>query len=85
MDKGAGIRALLDGTGMTAALYAGDDATDLDAFRALEGLEEEGVLRAILRVGVGSEEGPAAITEDADLVVEGPDGVARLLAALEAG
>ena len=38
-DKGTAIRALLDERGLTRALYAGDDATDLDAFRALDGLE----------------------------------------------
>ena len=35
IDKGAGIVALLRDTELDAALYVGDDATDLDAFRGL--------------------------------------------------
>ena len=57
-----------------AALYGGDDATDLDAFDALDELQAEGVLDAGVRVGVRSDEGPAAIVERADLVVDGVDG-----------
>jgi len=82
MDKGAGIVSLLAGEDVDAALYAGDDATDLDAFRALAELVEEGRLERAVRVGVRSEEGPAAITDEADIVVEGTDGVRVLLEAL---
>ncbi len=34
-DKGLGIDALLGGDVVAAAVYVGDDTTDLDAFRAL--------------------------------------------------
>jgi trehalose 6-phosphate phosphatase len=85
IDKGAGIASLLDGLDLDAALYAGDDTTDLDAFRTLARLAEEGRIRHAVRVGVHSEEGPAAITEEADVVVEGTEGVQELLAALVAG
>src|SRR5947209_8778176 len=34
IDKGAGIRSFLTDTDVDVALYVGDDATDLDAFRA---------------------------------------------------
>ncbi len=54
---------------MRVALYAGDDATDLDAFDALDDLAAEGVLDGAIRVGVRSDEGPAAIVERADVVV----------------
>ena len=70
--------------GSRAALYGGDDATDLDAFDALDALEAEGALDAGVRVGVRSDEGPAAIVERADLVVDGVDGFTRVLAALAA-
>ncbi len=85
-DKGAGVRRLLQETGasITSALYAGDDRTDLDAFRALAELSEEGALQHIVRVGVASEEGPAEIRQQADLVVDGPNGVRELLAHLAA-
>ncbi len=86
IDKGAGIISFLTdaGAGVDMALYVGDDSTDLDAFRALGELMEEGKLKRALKVGVGSEEGPSAITGEADLVVDGPDGVRELLALLAA-
>jgi len=86
IDKGRGIKAFLAeaGAGIDAALYAGDDTTDLDAFRALTELVAESRLARALRVGVSSEEGPSEITEQADLVVDGPDGIRELLAALVA-
>jgi trehalose 6-phosphate phosphatase len=84
MDKGAGIVALLrsDGADVETAVYAGDDTTDLDAFRGLDQLVEDGELRAAVRVGVVSEEGPSAIAEQADVTLDGPDGVHALLEAL---
>ncbi len=63
-------------------MFIGDDTTDLDAFRELEKLREEGKLKEILRVGVASEEGPPEIRAEADLVVEGVEGVGRLLKGL---
>jgi trehalose 6-phosphate phosphatase len=63
-------------------MFIGDDTTDLDAFRELERLREEGKLREILRVGVASEEGPPEIRIEADIVVDGVDGVGRVLRAL---
>jgi trehalose 6-phosphate phosphatase len=62
-DKGTAVRALLAERGLARALYAGDDTTDLDAFRALEGLEVG------VRVAVASAEGPPALLRAADLVV----------------
>ena len=44
---------------MRTALYGGDDATDLDAFDALESLVAAGDLDAAVKVGVRSDEGPA--------------------------
>lgn len=85
LDKGVGVVSLLADRDVDAALYAGDDATDLDAFRALAELRAEGRLRHVLRVGVVSDEGPAAIAEQADVTVKGPEGVADLLAALRPG
>jgi trehalose 6-phosphate phosphatase len=81
-DKGQAVRDLVEMTGARAALYAGDDATDLDAFGALDALVDEGRLDAAIRVGVRSDEGPAAIVERADVVVDGVSGFAQVLAAL---
>jgi trehalose 6-phosphate phosphatase len=85
IDKGAGVRGLITRTGVSAALYAGDDVTDLDAFRALRELREEGVLRTCICVGVASEDGPAAICDEADFTVDGTSGVLDVLVALTAG
>ena len=82
VDKGQAVRELVLRSGARAALFGGDDATDLDAFDALDALAVEGALDAAIRVGVRSDEGPAAIVDRADVVVEGPAGFADVLAAL---
>ena len=82
IDKGAGISDLLRDTDLAAALYVGDDATELDAFRGLRELVEMGRLGYALRVGVNSDEGPTALAEQADLMVDGTSGVRTLLQAL---
>jgi trehalose 6-phosphate phosphatase len=82
MDKGAGIIAFLKDEDVRTALYVGDDMTDIDAFRGLTQLVEEGKLRTALRIGVRSDEGPAEIADEADLVVDGPEGAREVLEAL---
>src|SRR5246127_68889 len=84
IDKGVGIKRLLKEVGpeIKSALYIGDDTTDLDAFRALTELVQEGRLTRAVRVGVESEEGPSQITAEADVIVDGPEGVRRLLTML---
>ena len=74
--KGTAVRHLLQRAELTRALYAGDDRTDLDAFRALQGLELG------IRVAVASEEGPRELRETADLVVDGPAELLELLRGL---
>lgn len=74
--KGTAVQRLLAAhPEVRRALFAGDDTTDVDAFRALEraGLEQ------VARVAISSPEGPAELREAADLVVEGTDGVLALL------
>ena len=81
-DKGAGIANLLSEVELDGALYVGDDVTDLDAFRAIKNLADEGKLSYVVRVGVRSDEGPEEIVSEADVAVDGTDGVRELLAAL---
>jgi len=81
-DKGQAVRELVERSGVRTALFGGDDATDLDAFAALDSLVAEGGLDAAVKVGVLSPEGPSAITEHADQVVEGTDGFVAVLEAL---
>jgi trehalose 6-phosphate phosphatase len=84
IDKGAGISTFLADTDVDVAMYVGDDVTDLDAFHALVTLAEEGRISKAIRAGVRSDEGPSEITEEADIVLDGPAGVARLLTVLAA-
>jgi trehalose 6-phosphate phosphatase len=71
--KGTAVRQLLAERDLSRALYAGDDTTDLDAFRALDGLDVS------LRIAVTSEEGPAELREAADLTVERPEELLAIL------
>ena len=82
VDKGQAVRELMDEYAR-AALYAGDDLTDLDGFAALAALVEEGRLEQAVKVGVLSDEGPREIGRQADLVVDGVDGMKRVLAELD--
>jgi trehalose 6-phosphate phosphatase len=82
--KEAAVAALLAADGVDAAVYAGDDRTDLDAFRRLRELREAGELRFAACVGVDSPEAPAELAEESDLLVDGPAGWLALLESLAA-
>lgn len=73
-DKGTAVRQLVDAHGLSRALVAGDDTTDIDAFHAVDGLE------VAVRVAVASAESPAALRESAEIVVATP---AEFLALLQ--
>jgi trehalose 6-phosphate phosphatase len=74
--KGTAVLRLLELTGLSRALYAGDDTTDLDAFAALERLEVG------IRVAVDSPEAPPELAARADVVVDGPAALVELLRTL---
>ena len=80
--RAPGIVGLLRDSDHVAALYVGDDRTDIDAFRGLGELVEMGRLGTAVRVGVRSDEGPKELEEEADAMVDGTDGVRALLRAL---
>lgn len=82
LDKGLGIATLLRGDVVSAAVYVGDDTTDLDAFRGLRSLVETGALSSAVCVAVSSDEAPPGLAAEADLTVDGPGGVRELLEAL---
>jgi trehalose 6-phosphate phosphatase len=75
-DKGTAVRRLLAERGIGRALYAGDDTTDLDAFRALDGLEVG------IRVAVSSDEAPSQLVDAADVVVDSPAELLTVLSRL---
>ena len=72
-DKGTAVEELLAEAGLRRALYAGDDTTDLDGFRALDGLEVG------VRVAVSSDEAPGELVRSADIVVASPAELLELL------
>lgn len=78
--KGAAVERLVAQHDVDAVLFAGDDHPDLEAFEALDGLRAEG--RSTVKVAVGGAETPDELLEAADVVVDGPEGLAALLASL---
>lgn len=78
--KGAVVRELIEASSVDACLYAGDDLADLDAFAVLERLGGAGV--PTVKVAVRSEETPEDLLSRADVVVERPAGLVRLLSEL---
>ncbi|HWB69601.1 MAG TPA: trehalose-phosphatase [Solirubrobacterales bacterium] len=81
-DKGAAVSGLLATDGVDMAAYAGDDRTDLDAFRRLRELRDSDELRAAVCVGVLSPEAPPELPEESDLTVDGPEGWLAILESL---
>lgn len=77
--KDAAVAALLAGEDIDAAVYAGDDRTDLDACRRLRELRDEGRVETAVCVGVVSAEAPPELAEESDLIVDGPQGWLELL------
>lgn len=72
MHKGQALRTIHAELGGHGVMFAGDDLGDVEAFRAVVALREEG--RPGLLVCSGSEE-QQALVELSDIVVDGPDGV----------
>lgn len=80
-DKGTVLAGAVEGR--RRVCFFGDDVGDLSAFDALDRMAAGGA--TVIKVGVLSEEAPAALLESADLVVDGPAGTLSVLAALRAG
>lgn len=82
LDKGTAVRTLLAGTAVRSAMYVGDDSTDVDAWRMLRALRDEGALDdALCLVADGVEVDPA-VRALADTQVDGTPGVVALMRAL---
>jgi len=76
-DKGDAIRKVLAETSPAALLVAGDDLGDLPAFAAAASAGADGL--EVLRVAVRSAESPPDLLAQADLAVDGPEGLRTLL------
>ncbi|MGN0064604.1 MAG: trehalose-phosphatase [Nocardioides sp.] len=75
-DKGDAVRTLVAEQHAEGFVFAGDDLGDVEAFRAVAALREQGL--ATLLVCSASDE-QNALVDLADVVVDGPDGVLELL------
>ena len=75
-NKGTAVHALIAKARLTQALVAGDDTTDIDSFRAVDGLAHA------VRVAVVSDESPAALRDEADVVLGSTGEFLELLRAL---
>jgi trehalose 6-phosphate phosphatase len=77
--KGDVLRDVVRDKGIGSVLYAGDDLGDLSAFRVIDELRAQGVPG--VKVCSASSEAPEVVAA-ADLVVEGPAGIRKLLSEL---
>jgi len=78
IDKGQGVRWVLAEESPAAALYVGDDLTDIDAFAGVRSVVGDGAVC----IGVRSEETPPELEHAADAMVDGTRGVSAMLEAL---
>jgi len=81
MHKGAAIHRLVDELAVKAVAFVGDDLGDIEAFKAVDELREQGY-PGLLVCSTPEAENPLA--DRADVVVDGPDGVLDLLRELTA-
>ena len=81
-DKGVAITELLGDHPVRHALYAGDDRTDVDGFRALRERAASNGLDSAVCVAIAASESPPEVSSNADLVVADPAEFAELLGRL---
>jgi len=79
IDKGDAVRALVDRLGARQVIFVGDDLGDLPAFAAVEELRDTGI-GGMLICSASTEQD--ALVARADVVLDGPDGVADWLESL---
>ncbi len=83
VDKGTAVRALLARhPRVRHALSFGDDRTDVTVWTMLQKLVAHGVLESGAGIGVRSDETPLEVTQAADVMVPGIDGMRAVLTAL---
>lgn len=79
MDKGAALTGLVRERAADCVVFCGDDLGDLPAFAAVRALRAEGIPGCA--VASASAESPQ-VAEQADLVVDGPEGIVALFDAI---
>ena len=75
--KGEAVERTIAASSIDAVMYVGDDLADLGAFAALDRAAATGVIT--VKVAARGPETPEGLILDADLVLEGPEGVVGLL------
>ena len=81
IDKGTILIRMARGWRLKRALFAGDDLTDVEAFRGLRRLMKEGGFDGIA-IAVLSDETPIELEAVADIAVQGVEGLLDLLESL---
>jgi trehalose 6-phosphate phosphatase len=84
VNKGTATADLIARHGLRAAVFFGDDTTDVDAFRTIRRLRERGELCG-LRVGVVGPETPVAVREESDATVPSAEACVALMVAIADG
>lgn len=78
LSKGTALVSLAEDFRLKAALYLGDDYTDIDAFANLQQMRQDGKLMGAA-IAVASHEAPPEVIAAADYTVNGVEGVEWLL------
>ncbi len=82
VNKGTAFKALIEDYRLDAAVYLGDDVTDIDALKMARTLRESGACHSFA-VGVLSADGtPDGVRDSADFLVDGIPGVEDWFSAL---
>lgn len=76
-DKGDAVRRVVSDSGAGSVVVAGDDLGDLAAFAAAVAIASDGGMS--MRVAVRTAEAPPELLAQADVVVDGPNGLRELL------
>ena len=77
--KGTAVSRILEQHELSAAAFIGDDLTDLNAFAALDEARARGTITSAVKIGVDSDEAPAALGPASDVMLTGTDEVRAVL------
>jgi trehalose 6-phosphate phosphatase len=75
--KGGAVERIVGENDLSAALFAGDDVADVEAFHVLDSLADQGLLA--VKVAVRGMDTPRELLDAAAVVVDGPTGLVELL------
>lgn len=81
VNKGSALAEIVRGRGLQAAVFLGDDVTDVDGFRALKEIREKDGVET-LAVGVLTPDSAPSVIAESDVLLDGVNDVVRTLEAL---